>query len=343
LPPADYERWIAPLRVQTETGDELVLEGPNASFVQSLEESLRALIDREVAQVADELFQVVITAADEGSEAGAAASERDPACAAQSEVHVRDFRRRQLRTSSPTPPPAPLPRARRAVTTRSSSTAASASARPIFCTPSAIRWLAVITGLKVLYLTAEQFVNQLHQLAALQIDACFPRALPGDRRAAGRRHPVLRQQGAHAGRVLPHLQHALHESEADRALFRYLASLDATDRGAPALAFRMGTDRRHPGPDLETKIAILRRKADLDGARLPDDVALFVAHQVRSNVRELEGLLNRVVAFASLTGKPLSLDLAKETLKDILPDASRRPVVGGDHQVRRPSLRPQSE
>ena len=78
-------------------------------------------------------------------------------------------------------------------------------------------------------------------------------------------------------------------------------------------------------PDLETKVAILRRKADLDGAVLPDDVALFVARQVRSNVRELEGLLNRVVAFASLTGKPLSLDLAKETLKDILPDESRRP------------------
>ena len=77
-------------------------------------------------------------------------------------------------------------------------------------------------------------------------------------------------------------------------------------------------------PDLETKIAILRKKADLDGADLPDDVALFVAQQVRANVRELEGLLNRVVAFSSLTGKPLSLELAKETLRDILPEEGRR-------------------
>jgi len=51
---------------------------------------------------------------------------------------------------------------------------------------------------------------------------------------------------------------------------------------------------------------------------LPDDVAIFIARQVKSNVRELEGLLNRVLAFSSLTGKPLSLELTKETLKDIL-------------------------
>ena len=77
-------------------------------------------------------------------------------------------------------------------------------------------------------------------------------------------------------------------------------------------------------PDLETKVAILRRKADQDGVVLPDDVALFIAYQVKSNVRELEGMLNRVVAFSSLTAKPLSLELAKETLKDILPEEGRR-------------------
>ena len=77
-------------------------------------------------------------------------------------------------------------------------------------------------------------------------------------------------------------------------------------------------------PDLETKIAILRRKAELEGVYLPDDVALFVANQVRANIRELEGLLNRVVAFSSLTGRPLSLDLARETLRDILDERGRR-------------------
>ena len=54
-------------------------------------------------------------------------------------------------------------------------------------------------------------------------------------------------------------------------------------------------------------------------------MAEFVARQVKSNIRELEGLLNRVLAFASLTGREISLDLTKETLKDILPDQGRRP------------------
>src|SRR6185436_11396691 len=68
----------------------------------------------------------------------------------------------------------------------------------------------------------------------------------------------------------------------------------------------------------------LRRKAEARGSTLPDDVALFLAQQVGSNVRELEGLLNRVLAFSALTGRPLSLELAKETLRDILPEADRR-------------------
>jgi chromosomal replication initiator protein len=110
-------------------------------------------------------------------------------------------------------------------------------------------------------------------------------------------------------------------------------SSDGSPRAIPAIEerlrsrFEWGLIADIQPPDLETKVAILRRKADLDRAELPDDVALFIAHQVRSNVRELEGLLNRVVAFSSLTGKPLSLDLAKETLRDILPDEGRRPTA----------------
>ncbi len=78
-------------------------------------------------------------------------------------------------------------------------------------------------------------------------------------------------------------------------------------------------------PDLETKIAILRKKAEADGRPLPDDVALFIATNSTSNIRELEGSLIRVIAFASMSGRELSLDLAKDTLKDLI--VSESPAV----------------
>lgn len=76
-------------------------------------------------------------------------------------------------------------------------------------------------------------------------------------------------------------------------------------------------------PELETRIAIIRKKAETDGIPLSDDVALFIAQSVRSNVRELEGCLIRVSAFAALNKEPLSIDLAKTVLRDILPAKSR--------------------
>ncbi len=75
-------------------------------------------------------------------------------------------------------------------------------------------------------------------------------------------------------------------------------------------------------PDLETRIAILRKKAALDGAtNLSDDVLTFIASRVESNIRELEGALIRVVAFASLDHRPISLTLAETVLKDLYPES----------------------
>jgi chromosomal replication initiator protein len=71
-------------------------------------------------------------------------------------------------------------------------------------------------------------------------------------------------------------------------------------------------------PDLETKIAILKKKADNEGVFLPDDVALFIAGRIKSNIRELEGSLIRLLAFASLTGRDISMALAQEALRDVL-------------------------
>lgn len=76
-------------------------------------------------------------------------------------------------------------------------------------------------------------------------------------------------------------------------------------------------------PELETRVAIVKKKADTEGIELPDDVAMFIAQSVRSNVRELEGCLIRVSAFASLASQPLSIEMAKTVLKDVLPQRSQ--------------------
>ena len=80
-------------------------------------------------------------------------------------------------------------------------------------------------------------------------------------------------------------------------------------------------------PDLETKIAILKKKAEADRVELPQDVALFISSKIKSNIRELEGSLVRLIAFASLTGRRIDLEMARETLKDLLEDKSRNVTV----------------
>lgn len=71
-------------------------------------------------------------------------------------------------------------------------------------------------------------------------------------------------------------------------------------------------------PDLETRIAILSKKAQLENLDIPNDVLVFIADKIASNIRELEGALNRVIAYTSLTEAELTVDVAEEALKDIL-------------------------
>ncbi|UJF19325.1 chromosomal replication initiator protein DnaA [Vibrio sp. SS-MA-C1-2] len=71
-------------------------------------------------------------------------------------------------------------------------------------------------------------------------------------------------------------------------------------------------------PELETRVAILMKKAEDHAIRLPDEVAFFIAKRLRSNVRELEGALNRVIANANFTGRAITIDFVREALRDLL-------------------------
>ncbi len=75
-------------------------------------------------------------------------------------------------------------------------------------------------------------------------------------------------------------------------------------------------------PDIETRIAILNKKAEMEGVSLPESIALFIADKVHSNIRELEGYLRRVIAYSSLKGKEIDMDITKEALNSLLSSSS---------------------
>jgi chromosomal replication initiator protein len=104
---------------------------------------------------------------------------------------------------------------------------------------------------------------------------------------------------------------------------REIATLEARLRSR----FEWGLITDIQPPDLETRIAILRKKVKTDEINVPDpQVLTFIAGRVSTNIRELEGALTRVVAFSSLTGRPMTVELAQDVLKDVFP-------MGGAQQV----------
>jgi chromosomal replication initiator protein len=116
-----------------------------------------------------------------------------------------------------------------------------------------------------------------------------------------------------------HTFNALHNEQK-----QIVISSDCSPREIPSLEerlhsrFEWGLIADLEPPDLETKVAILKRKADLDGFTLSDDVAFFIAGKVKNNIRELEGSLVRLIAISSLRGLPISKMLAQDALRNIV-------------------------
>jgi chromosomal replication initiator protein len=338
LDPDEFAVWFQPLRVGSEDPSRLVLVAPNERFLHTLEESYRPAVDRAMADLGDRSLEVLFSLAGEGEdvpvgpEPGREGRGRG-ATQQGTDGGSGQFNPRYIFDS---------------FVVGSSNQFAHAAAEAVAESPfhsynplflyggvglGKTHLLHAIghriqdrnTGLRVLYLAAEQFVNEL--INSIRFD----------------RMPAFRERYRTIDVLLvDDVQFLANKERTQEEFFhtfntlytsqkQIILSSDSSPRNIPTLEerlrsrFEWGLIADIQPPDLETKVAILRRKAELEKIHLPDPVAEFVARQVKSNIRELEGLLNRVLAFASLTGREVSLELTKETLKDILPHQDRRP------------------
>jgi len=182
-------------------------------------------------------------------------------------------------------------------------------------------------GLKLTYISSERFMNEM--INAVRYDRIL------DFRDRYRSVDVLLVDDIQfvSGKEgtqneFFHTFNALHDAQK-----QIVISSDRPPHEIPALEerlrsrFEWGLIADIQPPDIETKVAILRKKAETEGIPLPDAVALYMASRIKSNIRELEGSLIRLIAYASLQGRGLSLELAQEVLRNVIEPDDRAVTI----------------
>jgi chromosomal replication initiator protein len=189
--------------------------------------------------------------------------------------------------------------------------------------------LTHLTTLKLTYISSERFMNEM--INAVRYDRVL------DFRERYRSVDVLLVDDVQflAGKEgtqteFFHTFNALYDSQK-----QIVISSDCPPHEIPQLEerlrsrFEWGLIADIQPPDLETKVAILKRKAETEGVPLPDNVAIYIAGKIKSNIRELEGSLIRLIAYASLTGREISLPLAQDVLRNVLQHDERAVTIEG--------------
>jgi chromosomal replication initiator protein len=172
-------------------------------------------------------------------------------------------------------------------------------------------------SLRLLYLSSERFTNEL--INAIRYDRT------GEFRAKYRTIDLLLiddiQFIAGKERTQEEFFHTFNDLYETHK--QIVVSSDSTPKEIPELEerlrsrFEWGLIADIQPPDFETRVAILKKRAEVERVRLPDDVAYLIASRIKTNIREIEGSLTRIAAFCSLSGREMSVDLAQEVLSEL--------------------------
>lgn len=183
------------------------------------------------------------------------------------------------------------------------------------------------SGMKVIYTSSERFMNEMITCIRLDRMTQF--------HSFYRSADVLLVDDIHVlggkERTQEEFFHTFNELYDHQK--QIVISSDSTPKEIPGLVerlrsrFEWGLMVDMQPPDLETKMAILDKKAELEGIHLPEDVRIFMATKTKSNVRELEGALVKLMAFSSLTGSPITMQMAQQVLKHLVHAQERRITI----------------